>query len=135
MKVKLDMGAYAPTRAHPTDAGLDLYSPKDVIVPAGGSVLIDTGVHVQLPHGTVGMVTSRSGLMKKGLTTRGTIDEPYRGSIGVVLFNHSSEDYVVMSGDRIAQLVIMPCVKPPIRLVDELDESDRAGKGFGSTGR
>lgn len=62
MKIKLDFGAYMPVRAHCTDAGADLRSPVDALVPAGGSCVIDTGVHIQLPHGHVGMLKSKSGL-------------------------------------------------------------------------
>ena len=135
MKIKLDDGAFVPTRAHATDAGLDLYSPDDYIIQPHGKAKIDTGVHVELPHNTVGLITSRSGLMNNGLTTRGTIDEPYRGSIGVVLLNHTDKCYTVHRGDRIAQLVILPILRPELELVDKLDDTERGTNGFGSTGK
>lgn len=137
MKIKLDDGAYMPERAHDNDAGLDLKAPHDTLIPAGRSIIIDTGVHVELPKNTVGMVKSKSGLMtKRNIVTDGTIDECYRGSIAVKLFNHSQvTDYRIRKGDKIAQLVVLPCLFPTIELVDELTETDRGENGFGSTGR
>ena len=136
MRVKLKTGAVMPERAHPTDAGLDLKSPVDVLVPLKGSVCIDTGVCVELPENTVGMVKSRSGLnVKHGITCEGVIDVGYTGSIVVKLYNRTRNDYFVKRGDKIAQLVIMPIVTPEIEVVDELDATDRGNNGFGSTGR
>ena len=90
MKIKLDAGAFMPLRAHETDAGLDLRSPFDCVVPARGSAVIDTGVHVQLPLGTAGMLKSKSGLnVKHGITSEGVIDVGYTGSIVAKLYNHS----------------------------------------------
>lgn len=135
MKIKLDKTAIMPTRAHATDAGLDLYAPCDCTIPMYGHATIDTGVHVQLPPQSVGLITSRSGLMRQGITTRGTIDEGYTGSLGVVLFNHSSYDCTIKRGDRIAQLVVLPVLLPEIQLVHKLDKTERGTNGFGSTGR
>lgn len=138
MKVKLDDGAFMPERAHFTDAGLDLFSPADYTIYGygGKSVVIDTGVHVQLPHGTVGMLKSKSGLnVKHGLVSEGVIDEGYTGAIKVKLYNQSGEDYHVRRGDKISQLVVMPVEYVDLELVDELDASDRGDGGFGSTGR
>lgn len=135
MKVKLDRFALMPERAHPTDAGLDLRSPCDVTVHAGGSAVIDTGVHMELPHGTVGLLKSRSGLnVRHGILSEGVIDEGYTGSIRVKLYNHSGEDYEVRRGDKITQLVILPVVIPELEAVDELCETERGDGGFGSTG-
>lgn len=135
MKIKLE-GGVLPTRGHQTDAGLDLYAPCDAVVPAMGRETIMTGVCIQLPEGMVGLVKSRSGLMtKQGLTTDGVIDEGYTGQIGVCLFNHTLTDYQVKAGERIAQLVILPCSKPELTLVENLDDSLRSEKGFGSTGK
>ena len=136
MKIKLDDGTKMPTRAHPTDAGLDLYARETQIVPAKGSALFDTGVHVELPVGTVGMLKSKSGLnVKHGLTSEGVIDVGYTGSIVVKLYNHSGEDYKVNAGDKISQLVIMPILTPTLELVETLDETERGAGGFGSTGK
>jgi dUTP pyrophosphatase len=136
MKIKLDDGAYMPTRAYPTDAGLDLRARETQIVPAKESATFDTGVHIELPEGTVGMLKSKSGLMCKfGLVGEGVIDVGYSGSIVVKLFNHSGYDYEVHKGDKISQLVILPILTPYLEVVDELSESDRGNNGFGSSGR
>ena len=136
MKIKLDQIAIMPTRAHDTDAGLDLYSPGLHIVPAGGSAIIDTGVHVQLPPNTAGMLKSKSGLnVKHDITSEGVIDVGYTGSIVVKLYNHGTTPYTVRKGDKISQLVIVPVVIPPIKVVDSLEETERGDNGFGSTGR
>ena len=136
MRIKLDNGAYKPTRAHATDAGLDLYSPTRTLVAPFGSVIIDTGVHVELPPGTVGLIKSKSGLMTKhGITSDGTIDEDYRGSIRVMLFNNSRDFYTVEKGDKISQLVVMPIYRPDVELVEHLTDTERGEKGFGSSGR
>lgn len=136
MKIKLDMGAFMPVRAHETDAGADLRSPIDVVVPARGSQVIDTGVHIQLPHGYVGMLKSKSGLnVKYGITSEGVIDEGYTGAIKVKLYNLSDYPYAVMRGDKITQLVIVPCEYVHFDFVDKLDDSERGGDGFGSTGK
>lgn len=152
MKIKLDEGAYMPTRAHDYDAGLDLYAPKTATIPGSkyssapfshgygkvyiGSRTIDTGVHVEIPEGYVGYIKSKSGLMVNyGLLTDGTIDSGYNGSIRVTLFNTTCKDYVVNAGEKIAQLVIQPCLLPALELVDELKETERGAGGFGSTGK
>lgn len=140
MRVKLDEKAFMPTRAHETDAGLDLYSPCDAVVPANGSVCIDTGVHIELycSNGIceVGMIKSKSGLnVKHGIVSEGVIDVGYTGSIMVKLYNHSAEDYAIKRGDKISQLVILPIFRPTLELVDELAETERGNGGFGSTGR
>lgn len=136
MKIKLDAGAFVPVREHATDAGADLRSPVDAAIPARHSHVIDTGVHIQLPHGYVGMLKSKSGLnVKYGITSEGVIDEGYTGQIKVKLYNHSDEPYIVGRGDKITQLVIMPCEYVQFDLVDDLEDSERGGDGFGSTGK
>ena len=136
MRCKLNPGAFKPVRAHKTDAGLDLLSPIHAYIPAKGSACIDTGVCVELPENTVGMVKSKSGLnVKHGLTSVGVIDVGYTGSIRVKLYNHSDTDYYVKRGDKISQLVILPILTPELELVDELEETERGSNGFGSTGR
>jgi dUTP pyrophosphatase len=136
MRIKLDEGAKMPTRAHNTDAGLDLYAREAQVIPARGSAIFDTGVHIELPIGTVGMLKSKSGLnVKHGITSEGVIDVGYIGSIRAKLFNHSNKDYVVNKGDKITQLVIMPILIPDLEVVDELDATERGDNGFGSSGR
>lgn len=132
-KIKLDKGAIAPTRSHPYDGGMDLYAMHDGIVEDHD--IFDTGVHLEIPEGCVGLIRSRSGMMvNHNITTDGTIDAHYTGSIKVKLFNHG-EPYYVHAGDKIAQLVIVPCMLPRLELVDHLEETDRGDGGFGSTGR
>lgn len=136
MKIKLDPMAWIPERAHDTDAGLDLKSPINITVPARGSAIIDTGVHIQLPPGTAGMLKSKSGLnVKHGITSEGVIDEGYTGSIVVKLYNHTFDDYHVNIGDKISQLVIVPILTPELEFVDDLEGGERGDNGFGSTGR
>ena len=136
IKVKLDEGARMPTRAHETDAGLDIYARDEQIVPAKESAIFDTGVHIELPVGSVGMLKSKSGLnVKYGITSEGVIDVGYTGSIVVKLYNHSGFDYRVKAGDKISQLVIMPILTTTPYLVGSLEETERGDNGFGSSGR
>lgn len=136
MKIMLDEGAKMPTRAHLWDAGLDLYSMEDGYIRANQSRTFSTGAHIAIPEGCVGLVKSKSGLMcNHGIITDGTIDAHYTGPIKVCLFNHGGSKYEVKKGDKIAQLVIVPCLLPELELVDSLEETDRGDNGFGSTGR
>lgn len=137
MKIKLDDGAYVPTRAHGTDAGLDIRSKDRRWIDGNSSEVFRTGVHIQLPHGTAGVLISKSGLnVAKGITSTGLIDEGYTGEIIVKLYNHSESPYIVEEGDKISQLVIVPVFYEDVEIVDELDgNTDRADNGFGSTGR
>ena len=135
IKVMLDHGAYAPERAHKADAGLDLRSPVNIKAKKGGAAVIDTGVHVEIPEGFVGMLKSKSGLnVKFSLLSEGVIDAGYTGSIVVKLYNHGNSDIMIETGDKISQLVILPIITPEVELVDSLDETERGDNGFGSTG-
>ena len=135
---RLDARATMPAYAHPGDAGMDLCSAAELSIPAGGRALVPTGLALALPPGHEAQVRPRSGLaLKRGVTvlnTPGTIDAGYRGEIGVILFNTSSEPFEVKPGDRIAQLVIAPVLRAEIRETTELDDTDRGAGGFGSTG-
>lgn len=136
MKIKLDPGAYMPERAHNADAGYDLRSPVKHRLYSGEAVVIDTGVHVQIPEGYVGMLKSKSGLnVRHDIVGEGVIDSGYTGSICVKLYNHGPQSYIIEAGDKISQLVILPIFTPDLELVDELEETDRGNNGFGSTGR
>lgn len=136
MRIVLDDGAYMPVRGHKTDAGLDIKTPKDVTVPAKGSVIVDTGVHIELPPNTVGMLKSKSGLnVKYGITSEGVIDVGYTGSIAAKLYNHSETHVILKKGDKITQLVILPIVPVELEQVSELMATERGSGGFGSTGR
>lgn len=136
MKIKIDENAFVPTRAHETDAGLDLYARENQIVPAHGSAIFDTGVHVELPPFTAGFLKSKSGLnVKHNLTSEGVLDVGYTGSIVVKLYNHGETDYQVKMGDKISQLVVVDIHIPHLQIVDELQDTSRGNNGFGSTGR
>lgn len=137
MKIKLDKGAYKPTMAYNGgSAGWDLYAMEGQIVPAKESAIFDTGVHVALPYRTAGLLVSKSGLnMKHGITSTGLIDPDYKGSIRVKLYNNSGYDYKVEAGDKISQMMIVPYIGVTLQEVDDLGESERGEKGFGSSGR
>lgn len=136
MKIMLDPGAFMPTRAYPTDAGLDLYAQETQIVPAKESAYFDTGVHIELPPNTAGFIKSKSGLnVKHGIISDGVIDVGYTGSIKVKLYNLSGYDYKVNCGDKISQLVIVPVVIPSLEVVESLDETERGNNGIGSSGK
>ena len=136
MKVKLDPGAFLPVRAHPDDAGLDIRSPVEATVPAWGSTDINTGIHVGIPYSAVGFLKSKSGLhFRNGITSEGVVDCGYTGAIHVKLVNHTDEDFTVRRGDKISQLVVVPCYLPVPEEADELGETERGDRGFGSSGR
>lgn len=136
IKVKLDQNALVPERTRKTDAGFDLRSPISVEVPARGSVVIDTGVHIELPNGTVGFLKSKSGLnVKHDITSDGVIDVGFTGSIKVKLYNHGTKPYQVLRGDKITQLVVFDCRFHYVEIVEELETTERGESGFGSIGR
>ena len=137
MKVKLDAGAYMPTRGHETDAGLDIRAKDGQIVCAKESAIFHTGVHVKLPHGCAGVIISKSGLnVNHDITSTGLIDEGYDGEIVIKLYNHGGYDYKVKAGDKISQLVVIPVSYEDVEIVDDLEQkSARGSNGFGSTGR
>lgn len=136
MQIKLDDGAFMPERAHDTDAGADLRCREEFVLYGRTSAIVDTGVHVQLPHGTVGMLKSKSGLnVNYGITSEGVIDEGYTGSIVVKLYNHSDTAHRFLAGDKITQLVVMPVEYPTFEQVDEIQGGERGDDGYGSTGR
>ena len=130
--------AVLPAYAHASDAGMDLRSVDDVVVPSGGRALVHTGLVMALPPMHEGQVRPRSGLaLKHGITvlnTPGTIDAGYRGEVGVILANFGDADFSVKKGDKIAQLVIAPVLQPAVAEIDVVDETDRGAGGFGSTG-
>lgn len=136
MKVVLDKNAYLPTRAHDLDAGYDLFAPDGGLIPAHGTVTVDTGVHMEIPKGYVGFVKSKSGLyIKNHITTTGVVDAGYTGSIKVKLCSHGNCAYCFTRGDKIAQIVILPILTPDLEVVDVLEETERGSNGFGSTGK
>ena len=140
---KLEESAIVPTRATDTDAGYDLYSINDGVVPAGGRKVVGTGIAIAIPESKnvfapsyYGRVAPRSGLaVKKGIDVlAGVVDAGYRGEVGVVLQNFSDEDFPYKKGDRVAQLILEQCNTIGWVELDELEDSERSDGGFGSTG-
>ena len=135
---RLNPDAIIPVYAHPGDAGLDLHACEDVALEPGVACLVSTGVAIELPEATEAQVRPRSGLALKHsvtvLNTPGTIDEGYRGEVGVVLINHGTTTFHVTSGMRIAQLVVQKRWTVDVVEVDGLTDTTRGTGGFGSTG-
>ena len=139
LKIKrLSPAATVPARAHPGDAGLDLCAAVDLRIPPGETRLVGTGLAIELPSGTEAQIRPRSGLaLKHSLTvlnTPGTIDEGYRGEVGIILINHGRTVFEVRRGMKVAQLVVKPTLAIEVVEADRLGESARATGGFGSTG-
>ena len=135
---KLRENAKLPEYAHPGDAGMDLFSAQELLINPGESALVATGIAIELPRGTEAQVRPRSGLALKHqitvLNTPGTIDEGYRGEIGVILINHGRQVFKVEEGMKIAQMVINEVIKPRLVVCSDLSTSERGQGGFGSTG-
>lgn len=136
MKIMLDKGAFMPVRGHKDDAGLDLRTPIAFGIDPGSSAKIDTGVHIDIAPGLVGMLKSKSGLnVKFGITSEGVIDAGYTGSIVAKLYNHGESPVVFSAGDKITQLVLLPVYIPDeLVVVDSFEQTERGDNGFGSTG-
>ncbi len=136
--IKLNPKAIIPKYEHENDSGLDLVSIETVEIPAEESQLIKTGISIELPPNTEAQIRPRSGLALKHqitvLNTPGTIDEGYRGEIGVILINHGKTSFKVTEGMRIAQMVIAPVIRVKIEEVEQLSDTMRGKGGFGSTG-
>lgn len=136
MKVRMMDGAYEPVRGHSDDAGLDLRTPVDVVIPAGGSATIDTKVCVGIPKGYYGKLESKSGLNVKHdvVCLGGVIDSGYTGSVVVKLYNLGKSDYNFKAGDKVVQMIVNPCMISEIEYVSDLEDTERGDNGFGSTG-
>ncbi|XTZ12861.1 MAG: dUTP diphosphatase [cyanobacterium endosymbiont of Rhopalodia inflata] len=136
--IKLREQAVIPRYEHNNDSGLDLISIEDVEIESGESQLVKIGISIELPPNTEAQIRPRSGLALKHkitvLNTPGTIDEGYRGEIGVILINHGKTSFQVIQGMRIAQMVIAPVIRVKIEEVNDLSDTIRGSKGFGSTG-
>ena len=135
---KLNPEAILPSYAREGDAGLDLFSVKQMVIEPGKSALVPTGIAIELPSGTEAQVRPRSGLaLKHGLSvlnTPGTVDEGYRGEVGVILINHGTSAFTVEPGMKIAQMVVSPRIQVAVVEVAELSDTQRGAGGFGSTG-
>ena len=139
LKVKrLTPDALLPHYAHPGDAGLDLFAGEPATLAPGDVRLVKTGIALELPAGTEAQVRPRSGLAAKHgvtvLNTPGTIDEGYRGEVGVILINHGRQPFVIEKGAKIAQLVVKPVLRVEVAEVEALSDTARGAGGFGSTG-
>ena len=138
---KLNENARIPTYGSEFAAGADLYAciEKDITIEPAQTVLIHTGLAMQIPEGLVGLIYARSGLAsKKGLAPAnkvGVIDSDYRGEIMVALHNHGTIPQTISDGERIAQIVFAPYYAAEFSVVDELDDTTRGAGGFGSTGK
>ena len=139
--VKLNENAIVPTYGSKCAAGADLYALIDgdcVTIAPGETLLIHTGIAMQIPDGYAGMIFARSGIAtKRGLAPAnkvGVIDSDYRGEIMVPLHNHTNIPQTLQNGERMAQMVIMPYIQAQFTEADTLDDTDRAQGGFGSTG-
>jgi dUTP pyrophosphatase len=136
---KLSPLAQIPAYQSEEAAGFDLHSIEDAVIAAGERKLIKTGLAFDIPRGYEIQIRPRSGLAyKHGVTvlnTPGTIDSDYRGEIKVLLINHSNENFEIKVGERIAQAVIKEVIQASFEEVEELSETKRGEKGFGSTGK
>lgn len=134
---KLKTDAILPNHAHTGDAGMDMYASENVHVKKGERAKVPTGVAMEIPEGYVGLVWDKSGLsMNHGLKTLGgVIDSGYRGEIMIGIANLSNEDYTIEKGHKVAQMLIQKIETPTIEEMEELEDSHRGEKGFGSTGK
>lgn len=136
--IRVSDDAILPKYAHEGDAGLDLFSIEEKIMEPGQTILIDTGIKIELPENTEAQIRPRSGLALKHsitvLNSPGTIDQPFRGNIQIILINHGKHSFKVEKGMKIAQMVIKPIIRVQIEEVKELSKTTRAEGGFGSTG-
>ena len=127
------------TAPRPGDAGYDLYALEAATLAPGGRALIPTGLHIEISDGYVGLIKDRSSMAVAGIhTMAGVIDSSYRGELKILLLNTNPIDYVVKTGQKIAQLIVVPYHANPIEVVDllaHLTVSDRGQDGFGSTGQ
>lgn len=138
MKVKCK--GHKPSYANKFAAGLDLRSNNELLLITPGQVVdIETKLAVEIPTGCFGMVVARSGLAFKHqiklINDVGIIDEDYRGNIGIRLINEGRNDYYITPGDRVAQMIIVPYIQTKLEYVDELEETERGKRGFGSSGK
>ncbi|MCK5449500.1 dUTP diphosphatase [Candidatus Pacearchaeota archaeon] len=133
---KLKEDAVVPMYAHEGDAGMDLFSAENYIVPVGKRQLVSTGIAMELPEGYFSSIRERSGLaLKKGICVLGgVIEYTYRGEYGVIVLNSGDEDFEIKVGDRVAQVIIAPVATVEVDVVNDLSETMRGDGAWGSTG-
>ena len=136
MKVKkLHPQAKLPHRAHPTDSGADLFALERTVLPARAITHVHTGVSVELPENTSGIIWGKSSVESKGIKAMaGLIDAPYRGELIVCMYNLNDTEFVFEAGQKVAQLVVLPTLYPSFEESSELSDTSRGSGGFGSTG-
>lgn len=136
MKVKkLSPLAKLPQRAHPTDSGADLFALERTVLPARAITKVHTGIAVELPENTSGIIWGKSSVESKGIKAMaGLVDAPYRGELIVCMYNLNEQDFVFEAGQKVAQLVVLPTLYPAFEEVSELTDTSRGEGSFGSTG-
>lgn len=134
---RLSENATIPTRATADSIGYDLYSAENKTINEFSHGLVKTDIAIEIPHGTYGHIMARSGLALRHAIAvgAGVIDYGYRGPVGVVLFNHGKEKFIITKGDRIAQLILELAVTPSVVEITELTTTERGDKGFGSSNK
>ena len=132
---KLDPRAQLPLRAHPTDSGADLFALERTVLPPHTVVKVRTGVAVELPENTSGIIWGKSSVESKGIKAMaGLVDAPYRGELLVCMYNLNDTEFVFEAGQKVAQLVVLPTLYPAFIEAQELSDTSRGSGGFGSTG-
>ena len=133
---KLDPAAKLPLRAHATDSGADLFALTRTVLPPRAITHVHTGVCVELPEETSGIIWGKSSVESKGIKAMaGLVDAPYRGELIVCMYNLNETEFVFEAGQKVAQLVVMPTLYPSFEEADELSDTSRGSGGFGSTGK
>ncbi len=133
---KLSSNAIIPFYAHKQDAGMDIFSSEELLIPSGERRLVHTGISMELPQGFVALVWDKSGLaLKNGIKILGgVIEHTYRGEYCIILLNTSKEDFKIIEGQKIAQILLQKIYTAEIEETTDLSETERGSKGFGSTG-
>ena len=132
---KLHPNALLPRRAHPTDSGADLFAVERTVLPPHAITHVHTGVAVELPENTSGIIWGKSSVESKGIKAMaGLVDAPYRGELIVCMYNLNATEFVFEAGQKVAQLVVLPTLYPDFTEVAELSDTTRGAGGFGSTG-
>ena len=132
---KLHPQALLPHRAHPTDSGADLFAVERTVLPPHAITHVHTGVAVELPENTSGIIWGKSSVESKGIKAMaGLVDAPYRGELIVCMYNLNDTPFVFEAGQKVAQLVVLPTLYPDFTEVEELSATTRGAGGFGSTG-
>ena len=132
---KLNPNAIPFSYSRKQDACMDMYALEGTVIPTGTTKIIPTGIAVEIPQGYEGLVRGRSGLASKGITAHlGTIDETYRGDVGMIITNHTSTPFTVEAGMRLAQFTVKPVYHIELEEVEELSDTSRGSNGYGSSG-